>query len=163
MNPHTTFLIWTHYIVAALIGLPATCGTVYFGWQVGQLLWRPTPPIPKMITDQGDTVKLITGAERVLGAAIYALGSLGEGIIKGLFALSCCGLLLAGVVYFAGRGLSGGAGWARLLSGLVFAAMTCVGGLTLLSSGAMLRLAGASGLLLGGYSLWVLVTGFKLK
>jgi len=163
MNPHANILIWTHYIVAGLVGLPASCGAVYFGWQVVQLLWRPTPPIPAMITDQGETVKLITGAERVAATAVYALGSLGDGIIKGLLAASVAALVFASILYFTGRGLSVGAGWARLLSGSAWALLTLIGALSLLSAGGAVRLAGASVFLLGGYSLWVLVTGFKLR
>ena len=164
MNPHTTFLIWTHYIVAGLVGLPATCGIVYFGWQVLDLLRHPTPPIPEMITTQGETVKLITGVERGLATVMRPLAVLGEGIVKGLFAASLAALIFAAILYFTGRGLSVGAGWARLLSGSAWALVTLVGALSLLTPvGGLIRLAGTSFLLFGGYGLWVVTSGFKLK
>lgn len=91
------------------------------------------------------------------------LGILGEVVFKLFFVASIAGLVFAAAAYFVGRGLSVGALWARLLSGGLFSAMILVGGLAILTGDIeWVRPAGAAGLLLGGYGIWILVTGFKL-
>ncbi len=109
-------------------------------------------------------LQVMTGIERGLAIVTRPLAVLGEGTVKGLFAASVAALVAAAVLYFTGRGLSVGAGWARLLSGSAWAMITLIGALSLLSpANGLIRLAGTSFGLFGGYGLWVLITGFKLK
>lgn len=164
MNPHTTFLIWIHYIFAWLVGFPAICGTLFFGWQVLDLIRNPTPPMPELTTSSDGMVQIFNGVERGLAFVTRPIAILGEGIIKGLFTASVVGLVFAAILYFTGRGLSVGSGWARVLSGSAWLLVTLIGALSLLTpANGLIRLAGASVLLFGGYGLWVLTTGFKLK
>ncbi len=92
------------------------------------------------------------------------LAILGEAVFKMLFLSCSAALVLAIVVYFTGRGLSVGAVWARLLCGCVFSVMLLIGGLAVLTADAAgVRPVGAAVMALGGYGIWILVTGFKLS
>jgi hypothetical protein len=163
MNTHATVLVWIHYIAAGLIGPPAFCGTLFFGWQIFQLVRHPTPPLPEVRSSQDGLLQIFTAVERGLAMVTQPLAILGEAVFKFLFLISASALVFALVAYGIGRGLSSGALWARLLCGCVFSVVIGVGGLAVLTADVdWIRPAGAAGLLLGGYGIWILVTGFKL-
>jgi hypothetical protein len=163
MNPHATVLVWIHYLAAGLIGPPAFCGTLFFGWQIFQLVRHPTPPLPEVRSSQDGLLQIFTAVERGLAMVTQPLAILGEAVFKFLFLISASALVFAVLAYGIGRGLSGGALWARLLCGCVFSALILIGGLAVLT-GDMdgVRPVGAVVLALGGYGIWILVTGFQL-
>ena len=73
-------------------------------------------------------------------------------------------LAFAVFLFFTGRGLKAGAGWARALSGLALGGMALVGALgCLISGGPGIRLLASSMALGGGYGVYLLATAFKLK
>ncbi len=164
MNPQVTTLVWIHYIAAIVLGLPALVGSVYSGYGLIELLRNPLPPLREVQSSQDGMLQIITGAERGIGMVLRPLAAFGEFFIKAAFAVSIVVLLFAIVLFFTGRGLSTGSGWARVLSGLALGLMALVGALgCLISGGPGIRLLASSMALGGGYGVYILATAFKLK
>ena len=164
MNPQVTTLVWIHYIAAGVLGVPALVGSLYSGYGLIELLRNPISPLREVQYSQDGMLQLITGVERGLGILLRPLAAFGEFFVKLAFGVSIMVLLLAVVLFFTGRGISVGAGWARAVSGAALGGMALVGALgCLISAGPTLRLLTASMALCGGYGIYILATGFKLK
>ncbi len=164
MNPQVTTLVWIHYIAAFVLGLPALIGSVYTGYGLVELLRNPIPPLREVQSSQDGMLQIITGAERGIGMVLRPLAAFGEFFIKVAFAVSIVVLLFAVILFFTGRGLNAGAGWARALSGLALGGMALVGAFgCLISGGPGIRLLASSMALGGGYGVYLLATAFKLK
>ncbi len=164
MNPQVTALVWIHYVAAAVLGVPSFAVSLYSGYWWVQSILDPLPPLNPPNSSQDGMVQVITGVGFALGSVFRPLASLGIFFIKIAFVVSIVVLLFALVLFFTGRGLSVGAGWARGLSGLALGGMALVGAFgCLVISGPVPRLLASSLALGGGYGVYLLATGFKVK
>jgi hypothetical protein len=164
MNPQVTALVWIHYIASGLLGLPALAVSLYSGYWWVQSILDPLPPLTPPNSSQDGMVQVITGVGFAIGSVFRPLASLGIFFIKIAFVVSIVVLLFSAVLFLTGRGLSLGSTWARGLSGLALGGMALVGALgCLLISGPVPRLLASSLALGGGYGLYILATGFKVK
>lgn len=159
MNAHGTALVWLHYGLSGIVGLPAVAGILFSGWQLFDSWRHPLPPLPQVDNTDGMT-QIITGTARGVGMVMRPLAELGEFAMRGLLLVSVAMVVFSLVLYFTGRGLQGGAGWARLISGVAFGGMTAVGLVACLAGA---RVWGASVVLIGGYGLWAVASGFELR
>jgi len=159
MNPNIPKLANAFYALSALIGIPSLLGTLYFGWTVIQMKMVAPSSTSRPSTDSNVAVDVVNVITRTASAVFGFLGAIGEGVAKGLAAVSVVLLLLSLLFYFTGRGLHAQAGWARAVAMLIMIVMLLISLLFSSASGAKNPIA----LLLLAFSVfgvWTLWRGF---
>jgi len=118
MNPHLPIVVNAFYGAAAVLALPSIPGFLYFGWAPLRLrMLTPAQSTPRMAPPDPMIGLIETGA-RVFGSVFRMVGAAGEWLTTALAAVFFLALLLAGGLYFTGRGIQAHAGWARVLASL---------------------------------------------
>jgi hypothetical protein len=162
MNPHIQTVAKAYQLIALVLGLPSLIGTLFFGAGAlrGLLAGRVAAYQSSGSNDQ--MMRIFDGIlKAVHGVGGFLLG-IGQAIVNGLAILSLTVLLFSTALFFLGRGLNQGQGWARNC------AMACMGVVGLVSLLAWLSVGRTSTIALlalmvcagCGYALWALWQGF---
>ncbi len=162
MNPHIQTVAKAYQLIALVLGLPSLVGTLYFGAGAvrGLLAGRVEAYQPTGSND--NMVRIFDGILKVVHGVGGFLVGIGQAIVNGLAIASITLLLFSTALFFVGRGLSQGQGWARICSMVCMGVVGLVSLLALLSVGrsstiALLALLVCAG---SGYALWALWQGF---
>src|SRR5215470_6800508 len=119
MNRHILIVGNAFYGAAAVLALPSIPGFLYFGWAALRLrTLGPSRPAPRMATPD-PMIALIETSARVVGSLFRVVGTAGEWLTTVLAAVFFLALLMAGGLYFTGRGIQAHAGWARAMASVL--------------------------------------------
>jgi len=123
MNPHLPIVVNAFYGAAAALALPSIPGFLYFGWAALRMRWLTPAPPAGAAANTDSMIGLIETGARVFGSVFRIIGAAGEWLTTVLAAAFFLGLLLAGGLFFTGRGIQAHAGWARAIASLVVFAL----------------------------------------
>lgn len=143
---------------AILLGVPALSGLLLGG--LARFVRRgPRGSSADAFPKNPDAILfLLGGLTRALEGIAAVFGAMGKFLLRGLVLVSCVVLPFAVVLFFTGRGLHAGEGWARWVGFGMLALVTLVSAFGVLAlrktpRGFALLLAAAA-----GYGAWVLWT-----
>jgi hypothetical protein len=119
MNRHLLIVAGGFYVAASAIALPALPGFLYFGLGAVRLRMLTPAPSTAASTSPDAMIGLIEMFARILGSLFRFAGAAGQWMMTALAALFFLALLVAGTLFFTGRGLQVHAGWARVLATLL--------------------------------------------
>lgn len=162
MNAKIQTVARAYQWIALLMGLPALLGTLFFGTGALRGLLTARAQAYQSSGSADHMMKIFDAVLKVVHGVSGVLGSIAQAIINGLAIVSLFVLLLSTALFYLGRGLHQGQGWARIVS------MVCMGAIGLVSLLALLSVGrntttGVLALLVCaacGYSFWVLWRGF---
>jgi len=159
MNRHLLNLSNAFYTLAAVAGIPALGGTLFFGYNVFRLqLLTPKPPAAAPHKSPEGVVDVVQDTVNAVGGILGLLGGIADAVLIGLAAASVCILAFAIVMAFTGKGLRMRRTWARWVAFLLTGWLGFVSLFAAASAGfgpiAMIALAVLAG---SGYSIWVLL------
>ncbi len=163
MNRHLQILSKAFFIVAAVVGIPALAGSLFFGTTVirGNMLAPKAHPAA-LPAKTGDTaIDVVQDTAHAVGGLFDFFGGIAEAVIIGLAIASLCFLAFSVIVFFTGRGIRARQLWARWVGFLLMASTGLVSLFGILAAGRGLFGLVAAALLAGsGYAIWVLVKCF---
>jgi hypothetical protein len=159
MSRHLPTVANAFYIAAALLGLPALPGFLYFGFAALRL--RLLTPASTAVSSSPDVmVNLIETGARIFGSVFKFIGDAGQWVITAFTAICFLILLLAGALFLIGRGLHAHAAWARAVGALFVLStllVSLVGMLSLRRGGWAIS---SSLVAISTYATWVLLRRF---
>jgi hypothetical protein len=160
MNRHLLIVAGGFYVAASAIALPALPGFLYFGLGAVRLRMLTPAPSTAASTSPDAMIGMIEMFARILGSLFRFAGAAGQWMMTALAALFFLALLVAGTLFFTGRGLQVHAGWARVLATLLLSGMLLVslGGMLSLRRGLFPALAPMAAACI--YAIWVMLRRF---
>lgn len=139
-----------------VVGVPSGAATLGFGG-MSLYMWLQRPGPTRSGVTGSSLVDVVVGLAELLGKGLVLLGSMVEGVLHFLTAVSVAGLMLAGVLYLTSRGLAVGAWWGKGMATAFVLLVVIVGGLAGLTAGAgLLRPVGLG---LAGLGIYTLIYG----
>lgn len=106
-----------------ILGIPSLLALLCFGGSAIALRLMSAPPVAPSGDSPPSLVSLLVDGARIVGKVFGLVGTVGQTVFTILAAVALVLLAVAGALYLTGRGLHGGAVWARILA-ILFSGVT---------------------------------------